>query len=586
MYGTNNYPEEWKKSYIHFINKPDGKSVRPISLTSCLCKLFESLVKNKLDWWIEHNNFLPRAQSGFRKGHSTADNLINLTISIEEASSNKKDLLAVFLDINSAFDNVNIDILLSQLAKVGCPASLVKFIQHLTFERLIFTEATGINPRKVYKGVPQGGVLSPILFNIYVSTIAENIPKGVTISKFADDIAVYSKNKKLLEKTISRIYDKLLNLGLELLTHKTTFVHFNKHNIKPGQTEITIKDTVIKSNYYPIHRTDYYALIKNININTEFGKTLVRTGNPNTLIDQLTTEENSHAIYTDGSKSKESPSVGSACMCKDLNILTTRSIHKDSSIFTAECVAISDAMDIALKHPNRKFLIFTDSLSVLLALTHPTASIKTNPYILEIKRKISELCVKAQNSNPIKLYWIPGHKGIRGNEEADQLAKAAANLAPTDRTKIPFTDLSKQAKTIATNTTRDIITQLGLTKGKNYFTHFHNNHAKPWFTGRNLKRETITVVNRCRAGHYNLAHFLTRINIVNDPKCQCGYERQDIGHVFWQCSLLDDQRKDLICKLQKLSYHLPLSCNILLQNPTTAICNIIQSFLKSCNLSI
>ena len=96
MYRTNSYPEDWKKSYVHFIAKSDGKSVRPISLTSCICKLFETMIKNKFQWWLEFNNLLPQSQTGFRKGHSTSDNLLNLTAYVDEALQMIKTCLPHF----------------------------------------------------------------------------------------------------------------------------------------------------------------------------------------------------------------------------------------------------------------------------------------------------------------------------------------------------------------------------------------------------------------------------------------------------------------------------------------------------------
>jgi len=70
MYKTSVYPKEWKKLFLQFIDKCDGKSVRPITLTSCICKLFETMLKGTLQWWIEYKSVLPKCQSGFRKGHN------------------------------------------------------------------------------------------------------------------------------------------------------------------------------------------------------------------------------------------------------------------------------------------------------------------------------------------------------------------------------------------------------------------------------------------------------------------------------------------------------------------------------------
>ena len=79
------YLEDWSNTFIHFIPKSDGVSYRPIALTSCVCKLFETIVKNRLQWWAEKNSLIPSGQHDFRKGHSCSDNLTNLTLKVEEA---------------------------------------------------------------------------------------------------------------------------------------------------------------------------------------------------------------------------------------------------------------------------------------------------------------------------------------------------------------------------------------------------------------------------------------------------------------------------------------------------------------------
>ncbi|CAK9801061.1 Probable RNA-directed DNA polymerase from transposon X-element [Anthophora plagiata] len=110
MYIANDFPVSCKDSFVIFISKPDGVGLKPISLTSCFCKLLETLVKNRLQWWVETNGFLPSNQHGFRKGRSCIDNLTGLALKVNEAFLEKKVVIAAFLDVQGAFDNVNIDI--------------------------------------------------------------------------------------------------------------------------------------------------------------------------------------------------------------------------------------------------------------------------------------------------------------------------------------------------------------------------------------------------------------------------------------------------------------------------------------------
>ena len=110
---------------------------------------------------------------------------------------------------------------------------------------------------------------------------------------------------------------------------------------------------------------------------------------PNTILNDTINKSGSYRIYVDVSISKNARSVGSACICEDLNVTTLKSNSKFMSIFTAECIAINDALNIALLHLNRSVNICSDSLSALLSLKKPQISIKTNPYQFEIRKKSS-----------------------------------------------------------------------------------------------------------------------------------------------------------------------------------------------------
>ena len=224
MYSDQCFPNSWRQSFIHFIPKPDGKNMRPISLTSCLSKLFETLIKNRLQLWAEFNGLIPASQSGFRKGRSCADNLLNLTLSINTEFFEKKSVLTAFLDVSGAFDHVNIDILISRLVSIGCPLSIIKFVKFITHERQIFSELDN-SPRLTHACVPRGGVLSPLLYTLYVAAITNDLNKSISISQFADDIAIYVKcasikrGKSILQNAIKKF--KSTSLNWDLNYHQT-----------------------------------------------------------------------------------------------------------------------------------------------------------------------------------------------------------------------------------------------------------------------------------------------------------------------------------------------------------------------------
>ena len=224
-------PESWQNAFVLFIDKPNNRGVRPISLTATFCKLFESLIKNRLQWYCEYYKVLPQNQSDFRKGRSCANNLVDFTLKDDHALANKKYFIAVFLDVEPAYDNILIAIILSKVAGIGCSKSLVQFIKFLTHRRFIFTDFLKDEFRCSYKGVPQGGVLAPLLYLIYVKDITKGVPKSVTVSQFADDIASYcsygslQKSINLMQKTVSIIRSNLNIFGLDLKSERTDVTH-------------------------------------------------------------------------------------------------------------------------------------------------------------------------------------------------------------------------------------------------------------------------------------------------------------------------------------------------------------------------
>ena len=282
----------------------------------------------------------------------------------------------------------------------------------------------------------------------------------------------------------------------------------------------------------------------------------------NSLIKDKYETQGEISIYTDGSKIPFSISVGSDCYCPRLNIRKTRSISSLVSIFTAECIAINDAMQIAIDNKIYNFNIFTDSLSALQSLNIPCISIKTNPYIFEIKQKIKTFYLENPN-NHINFVWVPSHVGIKGNEEADRLAKQCTNF-PSSDLPIPYTDILSTFKEHATNCTIKFISDESLFKGKKYFQNFYKETPFSWFHNIKLCRNVIVTINRCRSDHYNLNASLVKINVVNSASCQCGWDFQDLDNILWQCPLYDDNISDLLEKLNKIKIFPPLNINMFL----------------------
>ena len=139
-----------------------------------------------------------------------------------------------------------------------------------------------------------------------------------------------------------------------------------------------------------------------VNIDAEFGKSLLLSDNPKLAFYQMNNDNNELFIFIDGSKSACKSSVGTACFCPELHFSITKSLTLYASIFTAEAISISDALDIVLTNKSRNIAIFTDSfiVSIVQTLQSTSTSVKTNHYVFEIKRKILQLqCAFTENYN-------------------------------------------------------------------------------------------------------------------------------------------------------------------------------------------
>lgn len=228
-------PDLWRKYQVHFIDKPGKAKVRPISLSSCFGKVLERMLNERLIWWAETNDRIDSSQNGFRKGKSCIENLVQIVADIRGAMYEKEKAVAALLDISSAYDNVDYKCVIEKLNKLQCPSKITRFIEAwLSYREVQFVGGEKEINRNVYEGLPQGALLSPILYTLYTSEIMKDIDEDIDRLQFADDIAVYaigknnSENRRKITAAVEIITDRLRELGLELAPNKTTLVEFNK----------------------------------------------------------------------------------------------------------------------------------------------------------------------------------------------------------------------------------------------------------------------------------------------------------------------------------------------------------------------
>ena len=246
-------PTAWKIATLRMLLKPDKlpsltTSYRPISLISSIMKLFERVIEQRLRSHLEHIGFINKHQSGFRRAKSTDDHLFRLSQSIMESFNKGEHVVAAFLDVEKAFDNVWHNGLRYKIFQLDLPTKMTRWLSDFLVGRLIQVNVNNffsnqINPKA---GVPQGSVLSPLLFLIYVNDLPAPHHNQNSLSQFADDTAqwAFSLSIRIASK---RLQQDLLNLALwcakwriKLNPEKTKVIIFSR-SILARKTELNLK---------------------------------------------------------------------------------------------------------------------------------------------------------------------------------------------------------------------------------------------------------------------------------------------------------------------------------------------------------
>lgn len=229
-------------------DRENSNDYRPISILPVFSKIFEKVMLNQMLSHFNINKLLHNKQFGFTKGRSTTDAGVALIKNIFQAWENREDSIGVFCDLSKAFDCVDHKTLLLKLKHYGCNDLAIAMIESYLINR---TQKISINNElsqgsTMKMGVPQGSILGPFLFLVYINDLPFLIEKQTDIVLFADDTSLIFKIKRNdsylgdANNTLTNLQNWFTKNNLLLNAKKTKCIKFSLPNVKQTDDKLTL----------------------------------------------------------------------------------------------------------------------------------------------------------------------------------------------------------------------------------------------------------------------------------------------------------------------------------------------------------
>ena len=260
MIETGVYPEKFKISKITPIYKKNERTnianYRPISLLPTLSKIFERVIHTQLYTYFDENKLLSEQQYGFREKHSTELAAVKLVDYINHEMDIGNTPEAIFIDLSKAFDTLNFDILIHKLQFYGLSGNSLALMKSYVTGRMqyVLFNKTKSDLAIITTGIPQGSILGPLLFSIYVNDIINSSDK-LQYLLYADDTTLYFNREHFtphnanleINNELSKVMNWLKLNKLSLNVQKTKYMTFHKSQKNVTPLNLSIDDIPIDS---------------------------------------------------------------------------------------------------------------------------------------------------------------------------------------------------------------------------------------------------------------------------------------------------------------------------------------------------
>ena len=525
------YPTVWKMANVVPIFKkgePQLKvNYRPISLLPCLSKICERIVFIRLYNFLLEIGFLYKFQSGFRPGDSTVNQLLYFVHQIYCAFEAGKEVRVVFLDISKAFDRVWHAGLLKKLEAIGIRNPLLQWFESYLENRIqrVVIEGQSSEWEKVGSGVPQGSVLGPLLFLIYINDLTDDLESCPFI--FADDTTLFEvvdnpiNSAQLLNKDLNKISQWSDQWLVTMNPSKTRSMTFSNKRERVNHPVLSMGGCDIEE----------------VNIHTHLG-----------LVFQNNISWNSHVFSMYEKASKRLNLLKSlrfkinrstlACLYKSL----IRPIMEYGDLIWDNCTVSNSDLLESVQYESAKVVTGAIAGTSSKSLREELAWEE-----LSIRRKIHKLSHFYKIVNKSTAPYLVDLLPILVNERSYISLRTGQNISEY-RCRTEKFKKSYFPSTISLWNSIDLDVRNSISHAifkSKIVNHFHPFNYDKWFNF-SLTRRGSVLHTRLRLGCCALNDYLYSINCCNSPLCACGVESESVKHYLLSCPRFAAQRIKLL----------------------------------------
>lgn len=279
-------------------------------------------------------------------------------------------------------------------------------------------------------------------------------------------------------------------------------------------------------------------------------------------------------IYTDGSMSRNGRGA-SFCVRSKHNAIGCFKVTGNVCVMSLELVAISEALSYIKTINDTKIVICSDSKSALCHIARCASGRRGTPIAYDILSKLEELTERGVD---LRLQWVPSHIGIRGNEEADRLAKIGSTEGQEIYVRPYYSEILTKYNRECYDMWKEYFNQRSLEKGIWYKTIQFQPPRIPWCTYSQLNRKLIILAHRIRTGHIPSNKFAFLMGKTSSPNCETCGVIDDVYHLLMECVQFHAEREELFDTLGLDKFQVGIMNNILSNPNSEGACLLFRLF--------